>query len=93
MKAFACKDFLNPYFLAFQLEATASHILQSVRGTTADNISSDVLKNINLIIPPLFLQQQFAGIVAQAEQLRQKQRESERELENLFQGLLQRYFG
>jgi type I restriction enzyme, S subunit len=48
---------------------------------------------VNLPLPPLSLQQQFAGIVAQVEQLRQKQRKSERELEVLFQGLLQRYFG
>jgi len=32
------------------------------------------------------------AVIAQAEQLRQKQRESERELEGLFQSLLERYF-
>ncbi len=57
------------------------------------NINAQELQEIEILIPPLSLQQQFAGIVAQAEQLRQKQKESERELENLFQGLLQRYFG
>lgn len=56
------------------------------------HLNSDQIKNLEFYFPPLPLQQQFAGIVAQAEQLRQKQRESERELENLFQGLLQRYF-
>jgi hypothetical protein len=36
-------------------------------------------------MPSLYLQQQFAAIVAEAEPLRQKQRESERELKQLFQ--------
>lgn len=57
------------------------------------HLNSDQIKNLEFYYPPLTLQQQFAGILAQAEQLRQKQRESEKELEHLFQGLLQRYFG
>ena len=56
-------------------------------------VPSEFLKKFNIPIPPLSLQQQFVSIVAQAEHLRQKQRESERELEGLFQSLLQRYFG
>lgn len=54
------------------------------------------LSNINKIelpVPPIPLQQQFSVIVEQAEQLRQKQKESEQELEQLFQSLLQKYFG
>lgn len=57
------------------------------------NISKEKLMKLIIPLPPLSLQQQFASIVAQAEQLRQKQRESELELENLFQSLLQKYFG
>jgi type I restriction enzyme S subunit len=69
-------------------------VLKRAKTTAGNyNINTESLKSFDIPIPPLFLQQQFAGIVAQAEQLRQKQRESERELENLFQGLLQRYFG
>lgn len=56
-------------------------------------VPSEFLKKFIIPIPPLSLQQQFADIVAQAELLRQKQNESEQELENLFQGLLQKYFG
>jgi len=43
-------------------------------------------------LPSLSLQQQFVSSVARSEQLRQMQKESERELENLFQALLQQYF-
>ncbi len=56
-------------------------------------ITKSVFENIKFINPPLSLQQQFADIVTQSELLRQKQKESEQELEKLFQGLLQKYFG
>lgn len=56
------------------------------------NINLEILRNLDVPVPPLSLQQQFAVIVAEAEQLRQKQWESERELEQLFQSLLQKYF-
>jgi len=50
------------------------------------------IAKIILPLPPLSLQKKFASLVAQTEKLRGKQRESERELENLFQSLMQRYF-
>ena len=56
------------------------------------NINAQELQNISLPLPPLSLQQQFASLVADTEILRQKQLECERELEHLFQALLQQYF-
>lgn len=56
-------------------------------------VPSEFIKNFKIPLPPLFLQQQFASIVEQTEQLRQKQKQSEQELEQLFQSLLQKYFG
>jgi type I restriction enzyme S subunit len=57
------------------------------------NINAQELQDIQILIPPIHLQQKFASIVADTEQLRQKQKQSEMELENLFQALLQKYFG
>lgn len=57
------------------------------------NVSPTLLKEFPIYIPPLPLQQKFAALVEQTERLRAKQRESERELENLFQSLMQKYFG
>lgn len=50
------------------------------------------LSTVEIITPPLELQQKFASIVADTKQLRQKQKQNEVELENLFQSLLQKYF-
>lgn len=57
------------------------------------NISPTLLKEFPIYIPPLTEQKKFATLVEQVEKLRIKQSESERELENLFQSLMQRYFG
>ena len=59
----------------------------------ARSINSTQLKAFPVLIPPLELQQKFASIVADTERLRQRQKQSELELENLFQSLLQKYFG
>jgi type I restriction enzyme S subunit len=83
-------------FLSYQFASPYGkrYFFKAAKQTTGiASINSTQLRAFPVIIPHLSLQQQFAGIVAQAEQLRQKQRESERELEGLFQSLLQRYFG
>ena len=55
-------------------------------------VPSDFIKSFPIPVPPLPLQQKFAALVEQVERLRIKQRESERELDNLFQSLMQKYF-
>ena len=50
------------------------------------------IKRISIPIPPPALQQKFALLVEKVELLREKQRESEKELENLFGSLMQRAF-
>ena len=61
-------------------------------GANLPRISPKTLETFEIILPPLPLQQKFATLVEQVEHLRTKQRESEKELENLFGSLMQRYF-
>lgn len=88
---------VNEWFFKYVLsqQSYRNKLSEKSTGTSGSmfNISKEKLIDFNFLVPPLSLQQQFAGIVAQAEQLRQKQRESELELETLFQSLLQKYFG
>ena len=60
---------------------------------TIAHLTGEKLKELLIPIPPLKLQQKFVNIVAQTEAVRQKQRAHAEELEEMFQGLLQRYFG
>lgn len=92
MKALKCKPLLSPIFLMFQLEALSNQILQSVRGTTADNISSDVLKNIVLITPPKKLQNKFESQALNIQLQKNKMKSQVQNSEVLFQSLLQRAF-
>ncbi len=50
------------------------------------------IKTLNIPIPPLPLQKRFAEIVNKTEALKEKQKQSEQELENLFQSLMQKAF-
>ncbi len=84
-----------PVFLSVSLESPflKNQIEQRIRGVAQKTLNLSELKLLEIILPPLPLQQKFATLVEQVEHLRTKQRESEKELENLFGSLMQRYFG
>jgi type I restriction enzyme, S subunit len=64
-----------------------------VGGIDKRQLNKEHLENFPIINPPISLQQKFVALVEQVEILRAKQIESEKELENLFQVLMQKYFG
>ncbi|MBE9125021.1 MULTISPECIES: restriction endonuclease subunit S [unclassified Coleofasciculus] len=76
---------------ALQLSDT---YLQSSSNTTSglNTISTGIVKQCIVPIPPLPLQEKFARIVQKFERLRTQQREAERQAEYLFQTLLHRAF-
>lgn len=82
-----------PLFVYFLFKMSKRKVQESTTKGMKRIITKSVFENLELIAPPIKLQQQFADIVTQTEELRKKQRAHERELEQLFQGLLQRYFG
>lgn len=63
MKAFICKKSINNYFLLYYLKLYSRKILNSVRGTTADNISSTAIKKIPVRVPELVKQEKFMRMV------------------------------
>jgi type I restriction enzyme S subunit len=86
-----------PWYFKFVISSDSFHQVLANKSTGTGgsmfNISKDKLLNTNFSIPPMTEQKRFASLVEQTEKLRSKQRESELELENLFQSLMQRYFG
>ncbi len=54
--------------------------------------SLDILRNFNIPLPPFELQQTFAKLVQKVEALKSKQQESTKELDNLFNSLMQKAF-
>ncbi len=80
------REFLRSDYAKWQ----ADH---AISGIGVPDLHLIEIKNFKIPIPPISLQKKFSNIVDQVEQLRSKQRESEKELENLFNSLMQRYFG
>lgn len=89
------KKITNHFFVyLFSHPSFKNRFYGNISGTGIPNFPSmDEFKKFQFIYPPLPLQQKFAALVEQVECLRTKQRESERELDNLFQSLMQKYFG
>jgi type I restriction enzyme S subunit len=56
------------------------------------HLNAEQLKGIEFYYPPIPLQQKFAELVQKTETLKEKQKESEIELENLFNSLMQKAF-
>ena len=76
------------YWLSFkqkELEDTAPESAQK-------NINLEILRGLAIPVPPLSLQEEFAGVVARVESLRGRMSESERQVEGLFESLLAESF-
>lgn len=65
-----------------------------LNGSGIKNISSvSYLKNIDIQVPPLDLQNQFAEFVEQVEKNKENIKSSLNQLETLYNALMQEYFG
>ena len=63
------------------------------RGTAGQQrVPSDFLESYRVPLPPLNLQEEFAGVVARVESLRGRMSEGERQVEGLFESLLHEAF-
>lgn len=87
------KKNILPIFFTNFFATTAGRSQIINKGGVKLGLNFDDIKNLKVYLPPIKLQQQFADIVADTEQLRQRQRAHEQELDQLFKGLLQKYFG
>ncbi|MBX2907230.1 MAG: restriction endonuclease subunit S [Taibaiella sp.] len=92
MKAIVCNKELDPIFLMIQLQMVSGQLLQTVRGTTADNLSTDVIKRQPLVIPKISQQKHFASVVKNIELQKSQIVEQQAYSEDLFQSLMQRAF-
>ena len=61
-------------------------------GSANPNVNADNIKNLEIFVPPLALQQQFARVVQDVERIRERQVASGNEIEGLCEGLMARAF-
>lgn len=68
------------------------YFIQQTRTVSQPTLNIKQIAETPIILPPIELQTQFAEIVNKTEALKGKQKQSEQELENLFQSLMQKAF-
>lgn len=88
-------ELINPVYLYYFLSnehARKKYVLKYVTSSTISGINQSNLGRVEVLVPPITFQQQFAELVQKTETLKEKQKESEVELENLFNSLMQKAF-
>jgi type I restriction enzyme S subunit len=88
------KPELLPSYLSYLLntERMQRKFKELQAGVARDNLNLGQLRDLEILLPPISEQQKFAALVEKVESLRAKQKQSEKELQELFQSLMQRAF-
>jgi len=94
----ACAAFLpndnlvNIQFLLNLFKRMKAFFLSQRRGVRQKNLNQNMIKNFEIPLPPLELQQKFAEIVDQIDKTKQYQQQSSQEVDSLFNTLMQKAF-
>lgn len=76
----------------FQSESLRNKLSTNTHGGTMDILNVGIVKKINIPVPPLELQNQFANFVKQVDKLKFEMEKSLKELEDNFNSLMQKAF-
>ncbi|MDP1624273.1 MAG: restriction endonuclease subunit S [bacterium] len=90
-----CKpEKLNPIYLSYFLSMPSfqEKFITNQSGATRQALNFEQIKDFNISVPPLSLQEEFAGVVGRVESLRGRMGESARQVEGLFESLLAQSF-
>jgi len=89
----AKKQILPIYLLhALRYPKTLEKMINQAVGIRQLNLSLEQCRDFRIPVPPLSLQEEFAGVVARVESLRGRMGESERQVNGLFESLLSQSF-
>lgn len=93
LKVFIPNERVLTRFLAIQFKMHEKDILSGVRAVTADNIEFNSLKQRELIVPPIELQQEYVTFLEQIDKSKVAVQKALDETQILFDSLMQKYFG
>lgn len=93
LKVFIPNERIIARFLAVQFKMHEQDILTGVRAVTADNIEFNSLKQRELIVPPIELQQEYVSFLEQVDKSKVAVQKALEEMQLLFDSLMQQYFG
>ena len=83
---------INTDYLWTFLKLSYNEIRDLGRGGNQPNLNLSMVRDLVIPVPPLSLQEEFAGVVARVESLRGRMGESTRQVEGLFESLLSEAF-
>lgn len=85
---------LNPYYLfeVVKHKTFISFLINVAKGASYPAVSNNDILNLQIAIPPIELQDEFAQIVEQTEILKQKEQQKLEKLQTLYDALMQRAF-
>jgi restriction endonuclease S subunit len=89
------REKLNPEFLRyFFISKIGQKIIENwIGGSTGQLVvKTSLLKKFEIHLPPITLQKKFASIVEKAEKIKEAQKKSKQEIEDLFNALMQKAF-
>jgi type I restriction enzyme S subunit len=95
LKMTSDQNLVSPLVLKMLIESEAiqSKYFKNTAGSAMQNVASvKVLKHIEVSLPPLSLQQEFAERVEEIEAEKERQAESKKKLDEFFNNLMQRAF-
>jgi len=85
---------LNPIYLNYYLSSDSiqNHIKSINAGGTREALNYNQIKNFDIRLPPINIQNKFAFIVNDIERVKNFQKQSREHIENLFNNLMQKSF-
>lgn len=85
---------LNPFFLKFILNhpITKQDYQRSIKGVAIRHLHLIDIRNLSIVYPPIGLQNKFAKIVEDVEKMKEHQKESKQQIDNLFNAIMQKTF-
>jgi len=92
IKSIQCSNKVNSLFLVYVLKYNEQNLLNQARGANTEGLTLPMLNEIKVPNVPLSLQEEFAGVVARVESLRRRMSEAGRQVNGLFESLLNQSF-
>ena len=79
-------------FFKFLLESKLKYLKDASKGSSTRYLTISILNNLRFILPPLSLQNEFAEFVTKIDKLKFEAEKSLKEMENLYESLMQKFF-
>lgn len=83
---------IDNIYLLYCLKMFSPYLLSMIKAVTVDSIDFNIIKNLNVPLPPLPLQQQFASKIEAIEQMKEETKKALQEAETLFQARMDYWF-